>query len=118
LIRYIGAVDIRQATDRIMGEKADVYMSENNELSRTEVEQNVVITQPKRRATGNFASYTAANEVVILRGDPAKVEDAENGTSQAGEMTLYMRENRVNSTGRSNQNTTGRSRSVYKIKEN
>lgn len=118
LLRYTGAVDIRQATDRITGGKADVYMSENNEVSKTEVEQNVVITQPKRKASGDFASYTAANEIVVLRGDPAKVEDAENGTSQAGEMTLYMRENRVNSVGQSRQNTTGRSRSVYKIKEN
>lgn len=118
LIRYTGAVDIRQATDRITGGKADVYMGENNEVSKTEIEQNVVITQPKRKATGDFASYTAANEVVVLRGDPARVEDAESGTSQAGEMTLYMRENRVNSAGQSRQNTTGRSRSVYKIKEN
>lgn len=118
LIRYTGSVDIRQATDRITGGKADVYMNEKNELSRTEIEQNVVITQPKRKASGDFASYTAANEIVVLKGDPAKVEDAESGTSQAGEMTLYMRENRVNSVGQSRQNTTGRSRSVYKIKEN
>src|SRR5690606_11264969 len=88
LIRYTGAVDIRQATDRITGGKADVYMSEKNEVSKTEVEQNVDITQPKRKASGDFASYTAENEIVVLRGDPAKVEDAENGTSQAGEMTL------------------------------
>lgn len=118
MLRYTGAVDIRQATDRITGGKADVYLSENNEVSKTEVENDVVITQPKRKATGDFASYTAANEIVILRGRPARVEDAENGVSQAGEMTMYMRENRVSSEGRSTQNTAGRTRSVYKVKEN
>lgn len=118
VLRYSGAVDIRQATDRITGGKADVYLSENNEVSKTEVENDVVITQPKRKATGDFASYTAANEIVILRGRPARVEDVDNGVSQAGEMTMYVRENRVSSEGKSTQNTAGRTRSVYKVKEN
>lgn len=118
MIRYVDSVDIRQGTDRITGGKADVYLDEKNELSKTEVEKNVVITQPKRRATGDFASYTAANEVVVLRGNPAKVDDAEQGTSQGGQMTVYLRENRVNTEGRSTQNSAGRTRSVYKVQEN
>ncbi len=118
LLRYVDSVDIRQATDRITGGKADVYLDENNEVSKTEVEKNVVITQPKRRATGDFASYTAAGEVVVLRGNPARVEDAEQGTSQGAQMTVYLRENRVNTEGRSTQNSAGRSRSVYKVQEN
>jgi LPS export ABC transporter protein LptC len=118
LLRYVDSVDIRQATDRITGGKADVYLDEKNELSKTEVENNVVITQPKRRATGDFASYTAAGEVVVLRGNPAKVEDAEQGTSQGAQMTVYLRENRVNTEGKSTQNSAGRTRSVYKVKEN
>lgn len=118
LLRYVDAVDIRQGTDRITGGKADVYLDEKNELSRTEVEKNVIVTQPKRRATGDFASYTAANEVVVLRGNPARVEDAVQGTSQGGQMTVYLRENRVNTEGRSSQNSAGRTRSVYKVQEN
>lgn len=118
LLRYVNSVDIRQSTDRITGEKADVYLSEKNEVSKTEVEKNVVITQPKRRATGDFASFVAETEVVVLRGNPARVEDAEQGTTQGGQMTMYLRENRVNSEGRSAQNTAGRTRSVYKVKEN
>ena len=118
LLRYVTSVDIRQGTDRITGEKADVYLDANNELAKTEVETNVVITQPKRRASGTFASYTAADEVVVLRGNPARVEDAEQGSSQGAQMTVHLRENRVNTQGRSTQNTTGRTRSVYKVQEN
>ncbi|MEO5860093.1 MAG: LPS export ABC transporter periplasmic protein LptC [Pyrinomonadaceae bacterium] len=118
LLRYVDSVDIRQASDRITGGKADVYLDERNELSKTEVENNVVITQPKRRATGDFASYTAAGEVVVLRGNPAKVEDAEQGASQGAQMTVYLRDNRVSTEGRSTQNSAGRTRSVYKVKEN
>lgn len=118
LLRYTKSVDIRQGTDRITGEKADVYLSENSEISRTDVEQNVVITQPNRRAVADFARYTASDESVLLRGNPARVDDAENGASQAGQMTVYLRENRVASEGKSTQNTAARTRSVYKVKNN
>ena len=118
LIRYIDSVDIRQGTDRIMGRKADVFLNDNNELAKTEIENDVVITQPKRRATGSYASYTADDEVVVLRGNPARVEDSEQGTSQGSQMTVYLRENRVATEGRSTQNTAGRTRSVYKVQEN
>ena len=33
-------------------------MNENNELSKTIAEGSVVITQPGRRATGNWVQYT------------------------------------------------------------
>ena len=118
LLRYTNNVDVRQATDRITGGRADIYLSESNELARSEFHQNVVITQPKRRATADFANYNASDESVILRGNPARVDDAENGSSQAAQMTVYLRSNRVATEGRSPQNTAGRTRSVYKIKEN
>jgi len=111
-------VDVRQATDRITGGKADIYMNEANEVSRSEFQENVVITQPNRKATADTANYNAADESVILKGNPARVEDAENGASQAGQMTIYLRTNRVASEGKSTQNTAGRTRSIYKIKEN
>ncbi len=118
LLRYTNNVDVRQATDRITGGRADIYLSESNELARSEFHQNVVITQPKRRATADYANYDASDESVVLRGNPARVDDAENGSSQAAQMTVYLRSNRVATEGRSPQNTTGRTRSVYKIKEN
>ena len=118
LLRYLGSVDIRQGTDRITGEKADVYLNDNNELARSEIERNVVITQPKRKATGDFASYVAENELVVLRGNPARVEDTDQGVSQGAQMTVNLRENRVNTVGRSAENATGRTRSVYKVREN
>ncbi len=118
LLRYLKSVDIRQATDRITGGKADVYLSENNEVSQTDIEQNVVITQPTRKAYADFAMYIAADESVLLRGNPARVEDAENGSSQAAQMKVLMRENRVTAEGKSTKNTAGRTRSVYKVKTN
>ena len=118
LLRYETDVDIRQGKDRITGGLAKIHLTDRNEVERTEVETNVVITQPNRRALADFAQYNATDEIVILKGNPAQVEDAENGTSQGAQMTVYMRENRVVGEGKSKQNTTGRTRSVYKVKAN
>jgi LPS export ABC transporter protein LptC len=118
LLRYENDVDIRQGKDRITSGLAKIYLTESNELARTEMENSVVITQPNRKAVGDYAQYTASDEIVILKGNPARVEDAENGTSQGSQMTVYLRENRVVGEGGSKQNATGRTRSVYKIKSN
>ncbi len=116
LLQYRTNVDLRQGTDRITSASADVFLSEKNEVLKTVAEQNVVITQPGRRATGDWVQYTADNEVAILRGEPASVTDSESGSSQSNEITVYMRENRFVGNGKINKNSTGRTRTVYKVK--
>jgi len=117
-LRYEENVDIRQGTDRMTAGKADIFMDDRNEMSKTVAETNVVMTQPNRRASGDWAQYTAENEVAILRGNPARIDDAENGSSQGAQVTVYMRENRVVGESRTEQTNTGRTRSVYKVKKN
>ncbi|HEY8560646.1 MAG TPA: LPS export ABC transporter periplasmic protein LptC [Pyrinomonadaceae bacterium] len=117
-LRYEENVDIRQGSDRITAGKADIFMDERNEMSKTVAETSVVITQPTRRALGDWAQYTTSDEVAILRGNPARIDDAENGSSQGAQVTVYMRDNRVVGESRTEQNNTGRTRSVYKVKKN
>jgi LPS export ABC transporter protein LptC/lipopolysaccharide transport protein LptA len=117
LLRYEGNVDIRQGTDRITSGSANVFLNEKNEVAQTVAETNVVITQPNRRASGEYAQYTAADEIVILRGSPASVEDAAQGSSQGAQLTVYMRDNRVVGQGAAKPNSAGRIRSVYKVKK-
>ncbi|CAN5864535.1 hypothetical protein BH20ACI4_BH20ACI4_31050 [soil metagenome] len=117
-LRYEGSVDIRQGTDRITSEIATISMDAKNEVERTIVEKSVVLTQPNRKATGDWAQYTAVNEEFILRGNPAQVSDAEQGSSAGAQLTVYMKENRVVGESKSAENNTGRIRSVYKIKKN
>ncbi len=116
-IRYENNVDIRQGNDRIVAETANIYLDDDNQLKQTIVEDNVVITQPNRRATGTYAQYNAADESVILRGNPARVVDSESGTSSGREVIVYLKENRVVGNGKTNRNGTGRVRTVYKIKD-
>ena len=116
VLQYRESVDIRQGTDRLSAESANIFLDQNNEMVKTVVENNVTITQPGRKAVGDWAEYTAENEVAVLKGNPARVDDAENGSSQGGQITVYMSDNRVLSEGSTKQNPTARTRSVYKVK--
>ena len=116
VLQYRGAVDIRQGTDRVTSQSADVYLDDHNQMSRTIVENSVTLTQPGRKAVGDHAEYTADGDVAVIRGNPARVEDAENGSTESGQITVYLRENRVLSDGGSKQNPSARTRSVYKVK--
>ena len=115
-LQYQNNVDIRQANDRITGGIADIYLSENNEVKQTIVQNDVVITQPKRKVRGTWAQYTTADETVVLKGNPAIAEDAEQGTTQGSQITVSMKENTVVNQGTSKSGGTGRTRTVYKVK--
>lgn len=117
-LRYEGKVEIRQGTDRVTAGVADILLNERNEMSQTTVEGSVVMTQPGRRATGDWARYAADGETAVLRGNPAGVEDSEAGSTQGAQVTMYLREKRYVNEARTTQTNTGRIRSVYKVKKN
>lgn len=115
-LHYENNVDIRQATDRLLSGVADVYLDQNNEMKRTVAQNNVIMTQPGRRVTSNWAQYTTADDTIILRGSPATVVDAENGTMQGSDITVLKSENRVINQGSAKTNTSGRTHTIYKVK--
>jgi lipopolysaccharide export system protein LptA len=120
LIHYEGDVDIRQGTERITSEVSDIYLLKDSyEVERSVSRRSVVVTQPGRRGTGDLGQYTAADETIVLTGTPARVEDAERGTSESNRMTVYLRENRVvsDSGGNPEQPTAGRVRATHKIRK-
>jgi lipopolysaccharide export system protein LptA len=119
-LHYEGAVDIKQGTERINSEAADVYLQkEQSEVDHMIAERAVVVTQPGRRGTGDRGEYTAADETMVLTGNPARVEDAEQGTTEGRRMTVYLRENRVVSDAAAAEGArpSERVHTVHKIKK-
>ena len=118
LIHYEGSVDIKQGTDRITAGVADVYLAkETNDMEKTVAQRNVVLTQPTRKGTGDWVEYTAANEVAILKGNPARVDDTEQGNTEGARLTLNIRDNRVIADDTRGPLSPGRVRSTHKIKK-
>ncbi len=117
-LKYSANVDIRQGADRLTAKEADVLLSKTGEMERTVATTNVVITQPGRRASGDWVQYLASEESAVIRGNPAEVIDAANGAMRGGELTFYLRNERLQSQGASRENAAGRIRTVYKTKPN
>jgi len=116
LLHYETNVDIKQGTDRLTSGVADVYLQKDtNEVERTIAQRNVTIVQPGRRGTGDWCQYTNADEVAVLTGKPAHVEDAEQGTTDGNRLTMYRRENRVVADDTRGSQSPGRVRSTHKI---
>ena len=100
-----------------MAGAANVYLDDKNELKQTVAETNVIVTSPNRKASGDYAQYTAANETIILRGNPAKIADGENGSTEGAQITMNLRTNNVVNESQTEQTNSGRTRTVYKVKK-
>ncbi|MEP6820410.1 MAG: LPS export ABC transporter periplasmic protein LptC, partial [bacterium] len=117
-LHYEGDVDIRQGTDRLTSAVADVYLlKESSEVEKTIAQRNVVLTQPNRKGTGDWVQYTSADEVAVLKGNPARVEDAEKGSTEGNRLTVYMRDGRVVADDVRGSQAPGRIRSTHKVKK-
>jgi len=117
-IHYEGNVDIKQGSDRLTGGVADVYLAKDtNEMEKTVAQQNVVLTQPNRRGTGDWVEYTAANEIAILKGNPARVDDIEQGNTEGARLTLSVRDSKVTADDPRGPLSPGRVRSTHKIRK-
>ena len=117
-IHYEGNVDIKQGTDRLTSGVADVYLvKESNEMEKTIAQRNVVLTQPNRKGMGDWVEFTSANEVAILKGNPARVEDIEQGNTEGGRLTLSVRDGKVTADDARGPLSPGRVRSTHKIRK-
>jgi LPS export ABC transporter protein LptC/lipopolysaccharide transport protein LptA len=117
-LHYEGNVDIKQDTDRMRSNVADIYLQkETNEVEKTIAERDVVVNQPGRQGNGDWAQYTAADETIVLKGNPARVEDTEQGSTEGGRLTLYLRENKVVADDTRGEQSTGRVRSTHKVRK-
>jgi len=116
LLHYQDNVDMRSGTERVTSGEADVYLlRDTNEVEKTVAQRAVVLTQPNRKGVGDWLQYTTADEVAVLKGKPARVEDTEKGTSEGGSLTVYVREGRVTSEDGKGPQSTGRVRSTHKV---
>jgi lipopolysaccharide export system protein LptA len=118
ILHYETNVDIRQGTDRITSGVADVYLQkETNEVERTIAQRNVVLTQPNRKGTGDWVQHTTADQVSVIKGNPARVEDLEQGTTVGNRLTVYSQEGRVIADDARGTQAPGRVHSSHKIRK-
>jgi len=64
-------------------------------LDKIVAQDQVVITQPDRHATGDLLTYTAADDKFVLTGGPPSIFDAEHGKITGVSLTFFRHDDRV-----------------------
>ncbi|MBI3951375.1 MAG: LPS export ABC transporter periplasmic protein LptC [Acidobacteria bacterium] len=91
LVRYESEAQLQQGSDRLSANRVTVFLKRDlNEIERAVAEEQVVVTEPGRRASGDQAVYTAADDRVVLIGQPARVEDDRYDVVQRGPRLTYL----------------------------
>jgi lipopolysaccharide export system protein LptA len=115
VVRYSGNVKIQQGTDRIEGGTTDVKIDETNRMESLLASSKVVLTQPGRRGTGERLEYSVVNDVAVLTGDPARIEDREREGSTTGQkLTLNLRDARIQA---ADEGGSKRVRTTHRIRQ-
>jgi lipopolysaccharide export system protein LptA len=115
-----GGVTAKGADSTMTAQQMNVFLAQRNpaqssserstrgQVERIEAQDNVVITQPIRCATGDRLVYTAAEEKFVLTGGPPSIFDAERGKITGASLTFYKRDDRVLVEGRESSPTVTR----------
>jgi lipopolysaccharide export system protein LptA len=80
--------------------KAGANPAMPGQVDRIIAEDQVVITQPTRHATGERLVYTSADDKFVLTGGPPSIFDAERGKTTGDSLTFYKHDDRVLVEGR------------------
>ena len=102
---FEGDVAARSAEITITAKKMDAYLeargsgnqplSGAGKLDKIVAADQVVITQPERRATGNLLTYTASDDKFVLTGGSPSIFDAEHGKITGVSLTFFRHDDRV-----------------------
>jgi len=75
--------------------KAGANPAMPGQVDRIIAEDQVMITQPTRHATGERLVYTSADDKFVLTGGPPSIFDAERGKTTGDSLTFYKHDDRV-----------------------
>jgi lipopolysaccharide export system protein LptA len=74
---------------------ANQSLSEAGKLEKIVAQDQVVIAQPNRRATGDLLTYVASDDKFVLTGGPPSIFDAEHGKITGVSLTFFRHDDRV-----------------------
>lgn len=101
-IHLEGGVTAKTADSIITCRTMDVYLmahaqggSAAGRLDHLVAKDQVVITQPARRATGDQLTYTASEDKFVLTGGNPSIFDAEHGKITGNSLTFFRHDDRV-----------------------
>jgi lipopolysaccharide export system protein LptA len=102
---FEGDVVAKETDVTITAKKMDAFLeargpthealSGAGKLDKIVAQEQVVITQPDRRATGDLLIYTASDDKFVLTGGSPSIFDAEHGKITGVSLTFFRHDDRV-----------------------
>jgi len=102
---FEGDAVVKAADVTITAKKIDAFLqargpanqplTEAGKLEKIIARDQIVITQPNRRATGEVLIYTAQDDKFVLTGGPPSIFDAEHGQITGVSLTFFRHDDRV-----------------------
>jgi lipopolysaccharide export system protein LptA len=102
---FEGDVVAKEADVTITAKKMDAFLQARGtgdrsltaagKLDKIVAQEQVVVTQPDRRATGDLLIYTATDDKFVLTGGPPSIFDAEHGKITGVSLTFFRHDDRV-----------------------
>jgi lipopolysaccharide transport protein LptA len=102
---FDGDVTAKSSDVTITAKKMDAFLEARGpakqsltgagKLEKIVAQDQVVITQPDRRATGDLLTYTASDDKFVLTGGPPSIFDAEHGKITGVSLTFFRHDDRV-----------------------
>jgi lipopolysaccharide transport protein LptA len=104
-VEYDGSVELRRGALLVNAKELDAWLSPPGEASRrlekaiargaVEVIEASEKGVPPRKGFGDQAHFLPAEDRVILQGEPARVVNARQDTTQGAELTYYLNDDRL-----------------------
>jgi lipopolysaccharide export system protein LptA len=93
---YLGEAYLNGPQGELRSPKIELYLKPSgDEVDRVEAYDGIILTEPKRKTTGDRLTYTAADEKYLITGRPVKVEDECSGTTEGRSLTYLKGADRI-----------------------
>ena len=93
---YVGEAYVNGPQGELRADRIELYLKPSgDELERAEAYDNVSLTEPRRKTTGDRLTYTSADERYIVTGRPMKILDDCDGVTEGRRLTYLKGADRI-----------------------
>lgn len=97
---YAGNVVMDTQDTKLQADRLEVYFTSEKDLNNSQIDHalatgHVLVTQPRRYAKGNHATYDAKTGKIVMTGGPPSLYDAEKGFTSGQQLTFFIHDDRL-----------------------
>jgi LPS export ABC transporter protein LptC len=93
---YLGDAYVNGPQGELRSPRIELYLNPSgDEAERVEAYDGIILTEPRRKTTGDRLTYTSADETYVITGRPVKIEDECSGITEGRSLTYLKGADRI-----------------------